>query len=181
MPDAKTLIKNARRRQGTYRVCLRGDLIADHAALEAELEALTAGPILDPERVTDLAGQIKALESEMTEATITLRFESLPRDEWAELVDAHPGRKADERFNFDTFVPAMLAACLVEPDLDADDIDALLDSINEGQRDELFGVAWAVNREDTNVPFSVRASVVMQARASRSKQHEPGASPEASS
>jgi hypothetical protein len=181
MTDAKALIRGARLREATYRVCLRGDLVGEHAALDAELTALTAVPLTDPDAVTDLAARIQALEAEMADATLTLRFRALKRHEWADLIDAHPGRKPDERFDFSTFVPALLAACLVDPVLDGDDIDALLDAVNEAQRDEMFGVAWAVNNEDASVPFSVRASVVTRARERSSKQPEPGESPEASS
>lgn len=181
MTDPKALIRNARPREGTYKVCLRGDLVSEWRALEAELEARTQVPIADPDAIGALAERIQALEAEMAEATLVLRFRALPAHAWADLIDAHPGRKPDERFDFSTFVPALIGACLAEPDLDGDDIAALLDALNEAQRDELFAAAWDVNQEATSTPFSVRASVVTRARASSSKRREPGESPAASS
>lgn len=181
MTDPKALIRNARPREGTYKVCLRGDLVSQWRALDAELEARTTVPIADPDAIADLAEQIQRLEAEMAEATLSLRFQALPAHQWADLIDAHPGKKPGERFDFVTFVPALLAACLVDPVLDDDDLAALLDVLNEAQRDELFGVAWEVNQEAAATPFSVRASVVTRARASSSKRRGRGESPAASS
>jgi hypothetical protein len=60
------------------------------------------------------------------------------------------------------------------------EVEELFDLLNEGQRDEMFGAAFNVNQEATSVPFSAGVSVVNRWRERRSKQPEPGASPEAS-
>lgn len=189
MPDAKELIKNARRRETTYRLCLRGDLLAEHEALESELARITgqggwtASSLADVSPVVDLAQQIEALEAEMREQTVTLRFRALRRVEWEALVAEHPGREdKQEAFNVETFAAPLVRACLYDPELSASEFDEFWDeALNHEQRDEVFGAAWAANTEASNVPFSERASVVTRWREQNSRQPEPGASPEASS
>lgn len=189
MTTAKDILKNARRRETTYRLCLRGDLLAEHEALEAELARITgeggwtASSLADTSPVVDLAQQIEALQAEMREQTVTLRFRALRRVDWEALVAAHPPREdKDEAFNVETFAAPLVRACLVDPELTASEFDDLWDdALNHEQRDEVFGAAWAANTEATSVPFSERASVVTRWREQNSKLPEPGASPEASS
>ncbi len=186
--DAKTILKNARRRETTYRLCLRGDLIAEHEALEAELARLTsqggwtASSLSDVSPVVELAAKIEALQAELREQTVTLRFRALRRVDWEALVAAHPGKTEDEKFDVESFAAPLVAACLVDPELSPAEFDDLWDdALNHEQRDEVFGAAWAANTEATAVPFSERASVVTRWREQNSRLPEPGASPEASS
>lgn len=186
--DAQSVIGLARRRQGSIDVCLRADLVAEHDRLDAELARLqgdggwTATSLTDVNPVIALAQQIAELEAEMLEATVTFQFQALKRSEWETLTEAHPARaQHDERFNWDTFPPALISASLIDPPMTVDEVTALFDEVNEGTRTLLTGAAWDVNQEASTVPFSQRASVVNRWRASSSKQPEPGASPEASS
>lgn len=188
MTTAKDILKNARRRETTYRLCLRGDLLAEHEALEAELARITAeggwtaSSLADTSPVVDLAQKIEALQAEMREQTVTLRFRALRRVDWEALIAEHPGKTEDEKFDVESFAAPLVRACLVDPELTAAEFDDLWDdALNHEQRDEIFGAAWAANTEATSVPFSERASVVTRWREQNSKLPVTGESPEASS
>ena len=186
--DARTLIAGARRRESTLPLCLAGDLAAEHEELEAELEAVmrpgawTAGSLADTNPTIALSERIVAVEAQMAEHTTTLRFRALKRSDWEALIAAHPGREGkEERWNWSTFAPAIVSACLVDPVMTVAEVDELFDVVNEGQRDALFGAAFQVNQEATTVPFSERASVVTRWRAQNSTSLATGESLEASS
>lgn len=189
MTDAKTILKNARRRETTYRLCIAGDLLAEHEAAEAELTRLqgeggwTSTSLADESPIFPLAEKIAALQAEMLEQTVTLRFRALRRHDWEALKSAHPAREdKDEPFNVDSLAPALVAACMYDPDLSPSEFDDLWDdALNDAQRDEVFGAAWSANTEATSVPFSERASVVTRWREQNSTSPAPTESPEASS
>ncbi len=186
MTDSKALIKSARRREATYRLCVRGDLAAEHQALEEQLAVetgkggWTATSLADANPLVEMAERIAAIEAEMAESTATLRLRALRRHDWDTLLAEH--KKDDDTQDIAALAPALVRMCIIDPEFTASEFDDLWDDVlNEGQRDELFSIAFAVNTEATTVPFSERASVVTRWRAERSKQPEPGASPEASS
>jgi hypothetical protein len=180
------ILATAKPRETTVRLCLRGDLVAEFEALDAELTDKTVSGTWrtsDPQsEAADLADRIEALRAEMDVDTVVFRFRSLPRLQWEALVDAHPGRDGrDEPFNFTTFPLALIAACAFDPAMTDAEATDLLDILNEGQRIKLFDACYTVNQESTAVPFSVSASAVSRWREQNSKPLEPGVSPEASS
>ena len=153
--------------------------------LDADLTRRTVTEQWDTDQPADeaaaLAAEIDAIRAEMEQDTITVRFRALKRLEWEALVEAHKKRHDDEPFNWSTFPPALIAACVIDPEMSPTEVDELLDVINEAQREQLFDAAYTVNQESTAVPFSVGASAVSRWRAQNSKPLEPGVSPEASS
>ena len=180
------ILATAKPRETTVRLCLRGDLAAEFEALDAELtdKTVTGTWAADEPRVEAeaLAARIDALRAEMEVDTVVFRFRSLPRLQWEALIDAHPGRAGrEEPFNLSTFPLALIAACAVDPAMTDAEASDLLDVLNEGQRDALFGACYTVNQEAVAVPFSVSASAVSRWREQNSKPLEPGVSPEASS
>lgn len=186
--DARAVIAAARRPENVIEICLRGDLVAEHELLDIELartqkdDSWVATSIADVNPVTELAERITDLEQQMVDSTVSFRFRALSRNEWAALEAAHPKREgSDERFNLETFPPALIHACLIDPVMTLDEINELLDLLNEKDRVGLASAAWDVNQEATAIPFSQRASEVTRWRAARSKQLEPGAFPSASS
>lgn len=185
MTTVADLIARAKPRETTVSLCLRGDLVAEFEALDAELTNLTitAGWKTDEPMAEAgaLADRLETLRAEMAEDTVVVRFQALKRIEWEALVDAHPGRTPDEAFNFSTFPLALIAASAVDPAMTEQEASDLLDVLNEGQRVALFDAAYTVNQEATAVPFSASASAVSRWREQKSKQPEPGESPEASS
>lgn len=165
---AREIIESAKRRESTVRLCLRGDLVAEHEALEADLAQATMGAgwqSLEGSGATDLAERIQALQAEMSADTVTFTFRALRRRAWDELLEKH--KNAEGGLDVAALSIPLIAACVVEPSMSEADVEELFDVVNEGQRDALFGAAFNVNMEATEVPFSERASVVMRSRAQR--------------
>lgn len=165
---AREILNSAKRREKTVRLCLRGDLVAEFEALEARLADLTIGVGWGngDDATAEVAERLTAIRAEMLEDTVTFTFRALKRIAWDELNKKHTDEKTS-LLNIDAMVPELIAACLVDPAMTADDLDELYDVINDGQRIELGNAAWSVNTEATEVPFSERASVVMRARAQK--------------
>jgi len=182
MTTAKELLSTARLRESTLRLVTRGDLLADHDAAVAELERLTKPAVTLSDETAAAAERVRDLEALIEASTVTLRFRALSRTAYQALLTEHPGREGEEEvWNWQTFIPALISACLIDPAMTVDEVIELLDLITEGQRDELFSAAYDVNQAVTRVPFSERASVVTRWRERNSSQPEPGASPAASS
>jgi hypothetical protein len=185
MTTAKDVLSKAKRRESTLRLYLDGPAEAEFRTLDAELTRRTTAEDWETDdpftEAADLADRITAAAATMEESAVLFRFRSLGRLEWEALLDAHPGRSETERFNFTTFPVALVAASLADPEMTVAEVEELFDLLNEGQRDEMFGAAFNVNQEATSVPFSAGVSVVNRWRERRSKQPEPGESPEASS
>ena len=145
----------------TVRLCLRGDLAAEHERLEAELAALSdwqASSIADEDPRRPLAEQVRAVEDEMAESTETFTFRALGRRKYRELMDAHPDPKGEGMFNADTFPQALVAASSIDPEMSVVDAERLFDVLNAGQVELLFMGAYVVNEGPTQVPFSKAAS-----------------------
>ena len=182
MTTARDLIESARLREKALSLPLRGDLLADHELADAELERLAKAPTKDEAAILAATDRVADLEQQIAESTAVLRFRALPRGGFQTLLAAHPARAdRDENWNWDTFVPALISASLVDPAMTEDEVVEFLDVIAEGQRDEVFDAAYEVNQAGTRVPFSERASAVIRWREQRSAQPESGESPPASS
>src|SRR4051812_15675270 len=74
--DFRDLLKQAKLPERTVPVCLRGDLVADHEALERQLQAAQDRPVdsFEGNGAGDLADRIRGLEGEMREHTYTFRL-----------------------------------------------------------------------------------------------------------
>ncbi len=154
----------------TVRLCLRGDLAAEHERLDAELEALRGwepSSIADEDPRRELAERVQAVEAEMADSETVFTFRALGRRKYRELIDAHPDPKGEGLFNVDTFPPALIAASCVDPVMTAVDAERLFDVLNAGQVETLFMGAYIVNEGPTKVPFSKAASDALRSTAQR--------------
>jgi hypothetical protein len=174
LKNFKAMLGEAKLPERTVPVCLRGDLAADHEAAERELEHVQRTPAtsLAGNGAAEIAGRIEALEVEMREHTYDFRLRALPRHEFRSLMAAHPPRddeqhkKDDAPFgvNRDTFFPAVIRACVVDPELDAAEWADLLDNrLTDYQFQELAITAWALNAREVDIPFSRAASRMRRA------------------
>jgi hypothetical protein len=178
--DFRDLLKQAKLPERTVPVCLRGDLVADHEALERQLQAAQDRPVdsFEGNGAGDLADRIRGLEGEMREHTYTFRLRAVPKRQFRALVADHPPRRDDDGeplrddavlgVNRDTFFTALVRACVQDPQLDDGEWVELLDEkLTDRQFMDLADAAWFVNRGEVDVPFSHAAS-----RAKRGS--EPG-------
>lgn len=153
-------------------LCLAGGLFADHQRLEADLEEAQSAELVgssgrklsEVPASTKIARALVALETEMKASTFDFTFRQLSRAEWKALMADHPTKKpTEERVNVDTFSPAAVVACCVQPKGfdDPKVFTAFWDNLSAGQQSTLFGAAWDVNEGGISVPFSVNASVTL--------------------
>lgn len=91
--------------------------------------------------------------------TLKITFGALSSSEYDKLIAAHPP-KADQRvegliFDVDTFAPALIAKCAMEPTLTLKQAQAIWSSPNfsRGDLQALLGKAMDVNQQGSNIPF----------------------------
>jgi hypothetical protein len=91
---------------------------------------------------------------------VTLKYRAIGAKEYDKLVAKHPP-KTEQRaegasFNMDTFAPALIAACCVEPEMSREDAQALWDSEDWSRGDlmVLFRNAVELNNRGIDIPFS---------------------------
>lgn len=181
--EIDAILSSAKKPEIAVPLCLRSDLQVEWEKLEAELQAEDqAEPATLAKAVTkrakELAEQVRALQDKMNKATLTVTLRAMDRAPWKELQSAHPPRKDSAidwklGFNPDTFYDALIAASLVDPVLDADQLAKLLDVITAGQFDRLASAAWTLNRSDVSAPFSATASRIAATSVGTSKRR-PG-------
>ena len=168
------IIRGGRLPTKSVPICLHADLVADHERLERELEKALSQPYDGLEaggQARVISEQIKALEAEMLAHTVEFKLQALPRRAYNDLVAKHPAEDSDRMlFNPDTFFPALIRACTVEPQLSDEVWQLLLDEkLTDQQFDTLADAAVGLNRRDVDVPLSRRASRVMQDAGPESK------------
>lgn len=176
LKNFKTMLAGAKLPERTVEICLRGDLVAEHQQAERELERAekAAGNSLAGNGVAELVERIQALEAEMQESVYTFRLRGLPAPEFRAFKNAHPIRIEDGEpnkqdtvfgFNTETGFDPLTRMCIVDPELDDETWNHLLESLTENQLEELSAAAWFLNRGDVDVPKSSVASRLMSASA----------------
>jgi hypothetical protein len=163
--DIRELLQQITLPQMTVKISLRGDLSEEIYRLDAELVEL--GKKNFDQRLTGnaeakvVAQRIKELEAEAEKSTVEVKLQALPRKQWSDLVAQHKPEDKGQDFAPSIYNDAV-PACIVEPDLDSDTLGKFLDSLTQGQWDELAGAVHALNVGDGSVPFSRLASRALQ-------------------
>lgn len=167
MPDISEILKRARRRQKSVFLCLAGDTVAELDRLEKQLAAL--GDAWQPESLAasdpkaELAKQVAAARDKVRASETEFRFEALGDGPWSDLHAAHPSSEKGQAWDPKTFVPALIAACAIDPVMTVEQVNELFAVCNAAQRELLFQGAYDVNTEATGVPFSLSASGILDA------------------
>lgn len=159
--DWAGLVKASKPREKSVRLCLRGDLLAE---LEESTAAMAdAAP---PVAVTSLAGapntagrdkaakRLDDATAAVDESSVLFRLKGLPRAAYKKLEADHPDPKEGEGWDETTFPEALVRACLVDPDVAAD--QPLFDVLTAGEADKLFWVAYSACNEADDVPLRRR-------------------------
>ena len=158
MPDISELLERASPREVTVRVCLAGDAAGELEALQQELGELGEWEPTSLGQVNpayELQERLEAARQRVREASVEFRFQALGHRAYSNLLAAHPAPEGSkEPYDAGTFLPAVLAACCVEPSLTPAQVDRLLDVVNDGTARALFAAALAVNEEPSPIPFS---------------------------
>ncbi len=169
MKNFTAMLAKAQLPETTVPICLAGHLAAEHEAAERELEEASRKPgdSLAGTGAAAIVERIEALEVEMRENTYDFRLRAMPRAAWTTLVNAHPPRRGDDNeivdtdrmgVNAETFYAAIIRACLVDPELTDDEWSQLEQKLTDRQYSDLADAAWALNRREVDIPFSLAAS-----------------------
>lgn len=163
--DITTALAQAKRPEKVVQICLRGDLRAEFERADAELQqvertALGAPSLADGGRRRELVDRIESLRQQMLAESVEFTLRAVSRGAWVQLVAAH--HKPEGGVDSATFLPVVLRACLVDPELTEEQWAILDDTLTSAQYEVLSEAAWALNRGDVDVPFSPTASRIVQ-------------------
>jgi hypothetical protein len=171
--DFADLLATATPPQRTVRICLRGDLAERWEQLSERLEGARAAQpsaSLAGTGIPALSAEMDALTAELHDATVEFTVRGLSRADWRELEAAHPPRRdpatgepvkedAERGHDTNTFYDALIQACVVSPEITAEQWQHLLGKVlNEGQLSQLASAAVVVSRGTVDVPFFTAVS-----------------------
>lgn len=124
-------------------------------------ERRTDGPPVAPQ----LREELEELQEHAHESAVQFTFQAVGRKHYRELIDAHPPDDEDReralaqfgdrrlaRWHSDTFVPALIAACVVEPAMTEEQAQTLWDEWDLSVAELIGGMAVSVNEGETKVP-----------------------------
>ena len=149
------LLDAAKPQTRTVPVCLDGTIAEPLEDLRARWAALASagGDTLAPSpELAEVKAQIKALEDKADAATKHIVVQSIGGRAWRKLVAEHPPTDPQYLWDLDTFPPAAVAACCVDPQLTVEQAERLADVLTDGQWDKLYKTVLLVNRGDDLIP-----------------------------
>jgi hypothetical protein len=129
--------------------------------VERDASGVGAAATAARQELDEVSADLDKLLVDKDEKTVTFRFKALSRDRYERLLATHQPTKEQRarttalggflQWNPDTFPPALMAACLVDPDdLTADDVQAMFvdDEWNQAELEALFSAALSacINR-----------------------------------
>jgi hypothetical protein len=138
-------------------VCIRGDLAtraeelrsAWHAQVEYDREHN------EPPGAPLIFDELLAVEQEAEAATVEFVIQPISATAWRRLIAEHPPPPGDLegwRWDLETFPPAALAACTVDPAMTEKQASELADTLTNGQFQKLWGAVVLANAGDDIVP-----------------------------
>lgn len=169
--DVTELIASAALPERTVSLCVRGDLVAEVERLERELAALRAGSdtrLSGNAEARKIATRIEDLREQMQSATVEFTMRAMRRRDFQKFLAAHPPREGNAvdravGFNTETYIEGLVRECIVTPEITDEQWDTLCDSMTAAQWQEFVDAAKTLNMERVSVPFSLRASLLLQA------------------
>lgn len=187
MTDPNTLLTGARLPEGEVSVCTRLDLAGEWQRLAQDVAARKLKAVADPrlagDGTDDLVQQMESLREQVEAATVVFRLRALRRKQWLDLVEAHPARQGDEEdarmgVNREAFLPALVRASTIAPELTDETWTALLDPDGElltvQQWRQLWRACWDLNVQQVDLPFSVAG--LLPSRSSGGESGSPAPS-----
>lgn len=132
---------------------------------------MTAADLLAAKRLRETT-----LTVEVEGGPVDLRLRALPRREYRALLESHPAVKEGADWNADTFPPALLAACLVQPEFTLEQATEIWDEWETEEASRLFLAAYYLNEDAKRLGFMLPGS----AQTGGSGQNSTTAPPEES-
>jgi hypothetical protein len=166
MPKSiEDILKAAKPREKTVKVCIAGDLAGEAERLQDELSRVSED--WEPADLTDvhpgraIAEQLRAVHAQVREAEEPFTMRYIGDRAYSDLLAAHPAENDQEAFNSVTFPRALVAASCVQPEMSEEQAIELFEVINEGEIKRLFDAAWDVHNSSEVIPFSLAASALL--------------------
>jgi hypothetical protein len=177
-----------RLREDATQICLRPDLLdeweeANEALMESQQQDVSANRLATggvSKRTKTLAEKVQAIEAQIEEASMRVRFRAMPKDDWTVLCEQHPPRPGNDMdailgYNPDAVLDAAVRACMIDPVFDDKSWADFVKVCNPGEWKELKETAGGVNRAVTSTPKSVWAERALSKRGAASKSPASGA------
>lgn len=183
-------LKNASFRYEDVDICLNGELANRRDALYDELEAAAAGPadvrLGQKLATTEVQERIDALESEMRDEIVTLRFRTLTFEKWNLIIAKYPPRDGvvlDARKGYDVVAVTKRAAEASGWSVDdgktetitEDEWKELWENLSGGDFDRIWGVITRLNESNgwAGVDFLKKGSEKTSNSTETSSSPEP--------
>lgn len=139
-------------RTDTVDLVLDGNIAAELEKARVALSvAKRADDTLGQEQVKAAEQTVAELEERAIESTRTFTVRSVGYRRWRELVEACPSDDPTERWDAETFVPAVLLECCDQFSTE-DEVAQAVDVLSTGQVVKLFSKARLLNEGDDSVP-----------------------------
>lgn len=188
--NVKAMLKKAKLPKTVVPICLRPDLVAEITRLDNDLDEqesprrqparLAATGDADRSGVEAAARRIEELREEMRANTIDVELQAHRRSDWTARTVAHPPRQGNrvdqaQNVNTDTFWPVVIREAIVDPQLDDEDWQNFQDAVAGGEWEKLMDAVFDLNRKAVDIPFSRRASQILQTASGGSEPPAPSA------
>ncbi|NUS29819.1 MAG: hypothetical protein HOV92_37150 [Streptomyces sp.] len=163
----KDILAQAKPRERTVTVCIRGDLAGEVERLNEEIRKVSED--WEPSDLTEehpgraLSAQLKAARDKAREAEEPFTFRYIGDKAYSDLLAAHPGEDDGQLFHPTTFPRALIVAACVDPVMTTEQAAELFEVLNQGEIDKLANAAWDVHTSADIVPFSLAASALLAA------------------
>lgn len=100
--------------------------------------------------------ELEKVQEEAERAATRFTATSLPRKKYRKLIAEHPSKDNKLRWDEETFAPAIITACITEPE--GVDGDIIWNDWDEGTAKAIYGLCLLANEEPPKVPFSVTST-----------------------
>jgi hypothetical protein len=164
----KDLKGRVKRPVRSVRICLDGDLWARHDELTAKLDELGTKNIArmgQANGAAEVAQELTEVEAAMREAQVTLEFRGISSYEFKQIQARFPSDDKNMVWDVDAGGHALVAACAVEPTTE-DEAKAFLEDVHHAVAQQVLGTAYLATTGSSEVPFSVRASALINGSGS---------------
>lgn len=145
-----------------------------------------------PKQLEQAQKELAALQKEAEENSVIFTFQDIGRKRYDDLITANLPTKQQKEdykegggegvlaYNPETFVPALISACAIEPEISLEEAEEICQEWSEGDIESLFFTALAACKERATVPLSKKGTGTIQTSPSDSttppSEESPGAS-----
>lgn len=160
-PTIDEILARRKPRTDSVRIPIDTEILTAIADLEQRIDAQQRLDEMEhtAPKAPELAAELAALEAQADLVSAEFTFQELPRPDFRALVEAHgPEKGSSARWNEETFAPALIAACCVDPVMTIEQAETVWSTWSEAATFLLFSKAWDVNEGKVKVPFFARST-----------------------